>query len=117
MTVFAAEGYIYTYTNKDGTGIVVGRAKTESAFEPDAYEFRKLDGTWVTGIPSLATAEAEYGVEGDVHSDGQGSMVYSNYFGQYLLFTGSYGATMMFYASDTPYGPFVGPVSLEHLGR
>jgi hypothetical protein len=111
MTVFNAEGYIYTYTNKNGSGIVVGRAKVANAFEADAYEFLKLDGTWVTGIPSYADAEENYGVQGDVHSDGQGSIMFSNYFEQYMLFTGSYGSAMMFYTSDTLYGPWVGPVS------
>lgn len=114
MTVLLAENYVYTYTNKDGlNGIVVGRAPVADAFDAGAYEFLRLDGNWVKGIPSYADAKANYGVLGDVKpiSFGQGSAMWSNYFEKYLLFTGEYGSSMMFYTSETPYGPFAGPVS------
>ncbi|TVY39241.1 hypothetical protein LCER1_G009219 [Lachnellula cervina] len=119
MTVMNAEGYVYTYTNKDGSGIVVGRAAVGNAFEVDAYEFLTLKGSWVQGIPSYADAKTNYGLlgEGDGGvvpiSYGQGSIMWSNYFNRYLLFTGSYGSSMMFYASQTPYGPFEGPYDIE----
>jgi len=48
----------------------------------------KLDRTWVTGIPSYADTESNYGVQGKVHSDNQGSMMFSNYFENFTLFTG-----------------------------
>ncbi|TVY92811.1 hypothetical protein LAWI1_G003508 [Lachnellula willkommii] len=114
-----AEGYIYTYTDKVGSGIVVGRALVENAFEIDAYEFLALNGSWVQGIPSYADAKLNYGLlgEGDggvvTISYGQGSVMWSNYFEQYLLFTGSWGSSMLFYASQTPYGPFEGPYYIE----
>ncbi|TVY33186.1 hypothetical protein LOCC1_G007936 [Lachnellula occidentalis] len=121
MTVMNAEGYVYTYTNKDGSGIVVGRAAVADAFEADAYEFLTLKGAWVKGIPSYADAKSNYGLmgEGDggvvTISYGQGSIMWSNYFKQYILFTGSYGSQMMFYASATPYGPFDGPYNIESI--
>ncbi|TVY65638.1 hypothetical protein LSUE1_G006974 [Lachnellula suecica] len=116
MTIMAAEGYVYTYTNKNGPdGIVVGRAVVADAFNPNAYEFLNLKGTWVQGIPSYADAKLNYGVAGDVVpiSYGQGSAMWSNYLEKYMLFTGELGSAMMFYTSETPYGPFAGPYVIE----
>ncbi|KAF8865582.1 hypothetical protein BDZ45DRAFT_668541 [Acephala macrosclerotiorum] len=72
MTVLNAEGYIYTYTNGGATGIVVGRALLVNGFDSSKYEFLKTDGTWVTGI--LSSNDTSYGCQGNVHSDGQGSI-------------------------------------------
>jgi len=47
-----------------------------------------------------------YGVSGTVASNGQGSIMYSNYFKKYILFTGTMGWNMNFHTSDTPYGPW-----------
>jgi hypothetical protein len=114
VTILAAENYMYTYNSKNGLDeTIVGRASIASAFDADAYEFLHLNGTWVQGIPSYTDAKSNYGALGDVKPIifGQGSATGSNYFQKYLLFTGGYGSSMMFYASETPYGPFAGPVS------
>ncbi|KAF8852570.1 hypothetical protein BDZ45DRAFT_749457 [Acephala macrosclerotiorum] len=115
MTVMNAEGYIYTYTNGGPTGIIVGRALVADAFDINAYEFLRLDNLWIKGVPNKLEASLEYGVQGIVHSDGQGSIMWSNYFEKYILFTSSYGSTMMFSASDTPYGPWTGLYELENI--
>ncbi len=104
MTILNAEGYIYTYSNGGATGIVVGRAKLADAFDATKYEFLKVDGTWSIGIPLLS--DMSYGVQGAIHSDGQGSIMYNSYFKKYMLFTNAYEQFMNFYASDTPYGPW-----------
>ncbi|KAL2062074.1 hypothetical protein VTL71DRAFT_6340 [Oculimacula yallundae] len=103
-SVLAAEGYIYTYTNGGPNGLIVGRAPLSSAFDATAYEFRKTTGAWVPGIPTKS--DMSYGVDGDVHSDGQGSVFFNNYLKKYMFFVGAYGYYMNFYTSATPYGPW-----------
>lgn len=110
MTILNAEGYIYTYANNGPTGIVVGRALVANAFDATAYEFLQTSGAWVTGIP--AADDTSYGVDGSITSDGQGSILFSNYFNKYMLFTGAYENFMSFYTSDTPYGPWSDAYSL-----
>ncbi|KAG4436532.1 hypothetical protein IFR05_007970 [Cadophora sp. M221] len=106
MTILNAEGYIYTYSNGGPSGLIIGRSKLGNAFDATKYEFLKTTGKWVPGIPK--SNDMSYGVQGNVHSDGQGSIMYSNYFRKYMLFTGAYGYYMNFYTSDTPYGPWSG---------
>ncbi|KAL5325306.1 hypothetical protein ACEPPN_006431 [Leptodophora sp. 'Broadleaf-Isolate-01'] len=110
MTILNAEGYIYTYTNGGPSGLIIGRSKLQNAFDATKYEFLQTNGNWVTGIPK--SNDMSYGVQGNVHSDGQGSIVYSNYFRKYMLFTGAYGYYMNYYTSDTPYGPWSGQYGL-----
>ena len=104
MTIMIAEGYLYTYSNGGPTGIIIGRVAVADAFDATKYEFLKTDGTWVQGIPK--STDMSYGIQGKIHSDGQGSIMWSNYFKKYLLFTCAFGQVMNFYTSDTPYGPW-----------
>lgn len=115
MTVLNAEGYIYTYSNggTSPTGMVCGRAKLADAFDATKYEFQKTDGSWVLGIPSAN--DTSYGMQGPIHSDGQGSIMWNNYFKKYMLFVCAFGNDMNFYTSDTPYGPWSAEYGLLHV--
>lgn len=117
MTVMNAEGYIYTYSNggTSPTGMVCGRAKLADAFDATKYEFQKTDGSWVEGIPKAN--DTNYSMQGPIHSDGQGSIMWNSYFQKYMLFVGTFGNDMNFYMSDTPYGPGSEEYGLLHVLR
>ncbi|CAL3964017.1 unnamed protein product [Diplocarpon coronariae] len=110
MTITRADGYIYTYSNGGPTGIVIGRAKLNEAFDASKYEFMRTDGQWVVGIPQQD--DGGYGIQttgqeqGKIHSDGQGSIMYNRYLEKWMLFTCMYGWSANFYLSNTPYGPW-----------
>jgi len=116
MCILKAEGYIYTYSNGGAggkSGLVIGRAKIAEAFNPSAHEFLKTDGSWVKGIPRLD--DTSYGIPGKtyvgtgskgIHSNGPGSIFFSNYFKKYIIFVCAYGNDINFHTSDTPYGPW-----------
>jgi hypothetical protein len=118
MTILKADGYVYVYSQggSSPTGVVVGRAKLSSAFSASAYEFQKTDGAWVYGIP-LAN-DTSYGMSrkgGFIHSDGMGSVMWSNYFRKYFMFVCAYGNDMNFYTSDRPYGPWSEEYNMLHV--
>jgi hypothetical protein len=118
MTIMKAKGYIYTYSQggSSPTGLVCGRAKIADAFNASAYEFQKTNGSWVRGIPKAN--DTSYGMVregGEIHSDGAGSIMWSNYFHKYMLFVCAFGNDMNFYTSDTPYGPWSEEYGLLHV--
>lgn len=118
MTIMKADGYIYTYSQggSSPTGLVCGRSHISSAFDASAYEFQKTDGSWARGIPKAN--DTDYGMMrqgGVIHSDGAGSIFWSNYFRKYMLFVCAFGNDMNFYTSETPYGPWSEEYGLLHV--
>ena len=108
----ASDGYIYAYTVESGN-VIVGRAQAsnpEIFSSASAYEFLKSDGqTWTPGIPSKSEA-ADYNMitaqPGGWGCGVYGSVMYSNYFKQYMLFCNADEYFFNFYVSPTPYGPW-----------
>lgn len=112
LAILPAEGYIYSYT-VSGQNVLVGRvgpSSADAAFSASNYEFLSSDGkTWVPGIPSTAEAGNFNMVTSNPGGWGcavYGSVMYSNYFQQYMLFCDADELFFNFYTSDTPYGPW-----------
>lgn len=103
-----ADGYIYIYCIGDGIwdSVIVGRAPVESAFDLGTYQFMKATGEWDAKGIIPQRGDTSYGMQGSPISNSQGSIVYNDYLGKYMLFCGTFARQASFYLSDTPIGPW-----------
>lgn len=103
-----ADGYIYIYCCSAGVwdSVVVGRVPVEHAFDPSKYQFLKKSKEWDAEGVIPKHGDTDYGMEGSPVSNSQGSIMYNEYLGRYMLFCGTLGHYGSFCLSETPYGPW-----------
>jgi hypothetical protein len=116
MTVFnpnirntpRADGDIYIYCIGDGVfdSVIVGRVPVNCAFDINSYQFMKASGEWDAQGLIPRKGDTSYGMPGSPVSNSQGSIMYNDYLGKYMLFCGKFARQASFYLSDTPVGPW-----------
>lgn len=118
MTVFnpnvknspKADGYLYMYSNSPTTygSVVVGRVPVADAFDPKMsnYQFLKTGGDWDAAGTIPDRSATGYGMQGSPVSNAQGSIMYNEYLGKYMLWTSAMASVGGFYLADTPTGPW-----------
>ena len=85
--------------------IIVRRVGISSTFDPSKYQFLKQTGEWDAKGVIPDTGDTSYGMAGKPVSNSQGSIMYNQYLGKYMLFYGTDGLYGGFYLCDTPIGP------------
>jgi hypothetical protein len=103
-----ADGHIYMYCIGADVfeSVIVGRAPVDSAFDPRTYQFLKSSGEWDAKGVIPQRGDTSYGMAGSPVSNSQGSIVYNEYLGKYILFCGTFARQASFYLADTPVGPW-----------
>jgi hypothetical protein len=102
------DGYIYINCIGDGVfdSVIVGRVPVNSAFDINSYQFMKANGEWDAQGVIPRKGDTSYGMPGSPVSNSQGSIMYNDYLGNYMLFCGTFARQASFYLSDTPVGPW-----------
>lgn len=103
-----ADGNIYIYCIGDGVwdSVIVGRAPVNNAFDISTYKFMEASGEWDDAGVIPQKGDTSYGMPGSSVSNSQGSIMYNNHLGKYMLFCGTFGRQASFYLADTPVGPW-----------